>query len=108
MIVNENGVPNDLEVVGSNAFVSNQNVLAAVSQYRFTPGTLPNQPTAVPANLEITVRTTRSPRVLTEILEQYKKGTLARKCPFSFVSYPRLPLTRCAASPLRRKIAQET
>ena len=78
MIVNENGVPNDLEVVGSNAFVSNQNVLAAVSQYRFTPGTLPNQPTAVPANLEITVRTTRSPRVLTEILEQCKKGTLAR------------------------------
>jgi len=59
MIVDENGTPNDLKIVASDDVVSNQNVLAAVSQYRFKPGTLSNQPTSVPVNLEITVRPTR-------------------------------------------------
>ncbi len=59
MIVDETGKPNDLKIVASDDAVANQNVLAAVSQYRFTPGTLSNQPTAVPVNLEITVRSVR-------------------------------------------------
>jgi hypothetical protein len=32
------------------------NVLSAVSQYRFTPGTLDGQPTAIPVNLEVILR----------------------------------------------------
>lgn len=63
MIVDENGVPNDLKVVTSDDVVANQNFLATASKYRFKPGTLSYQPTAVPVNLEITVRTTREPKV---------------------------------------------
>jgi TonB family protein len=59
MIVDANGTPNDLKIVQTDDAAANQNVLAAVSQYRFKPGTLSNQPTAVPVNLEITVRPTR-------------------------------------------------
>lgn len=59
MIVDETGTPNDLKIIESSDPQSNQNVLAAVSQYRFTPGKLSNQPTSVPVNLEITVRPTR-------------------------------------------------
>ena len=59
MIVDETGTPNELKIVSSEDPASNLNVLAAVSQYRFTPGTLSSQPTAVPVNLEITVRPTR-------------------------------------------------
>jgi TonB family protein len=58
MIVTENGKPSDVKIVHSADAALNQNVLAAVSQYRFKPGTLDNQPTAVPLNLEITVQHT--------------------------------------------------
>ena len=39
MIVDENGVPNDLKVVTSDDVVANQNFSVAASQYRFKPGT---------------------------------------------------------------------
>jgi TonB family protein len=55
MIVHENGKPTDLVIVRSAGAELDKNVLAAVSQYRFKPGTLDHQPTAVPVNLEITL-----------------------------------------------------
>jgi TonB family protein len=55
MIVHEDGKPSDLAIVRSVGAALDKNVLAAVSQYRFKPGTLDNQPTAVPVNLEITL-----------------------------------------------------
>ena len=55
MIVHENGKPTDLAIVRSAGAELDKNVLAAVSQYRFKPGTLDKQPTAVPVNLEITL-----------------------------------------------------
>lgn len=59
MIVDEKGVPNDLKVIESQDPASNPSILSAVSQYRFTPGTLSSQPAAVPVNLEIIVRPSR-------------------------------------------------
>jgi TonB family protein len=53
MIVDENGKPTDLKIVQSAGGALDKNVLTAVSQYRFTPGTVSNQPTASPVNLEI-------------------------------------------------------
>jgi TonB family protein len=55
MIVHENGKPSNLAIVRSVGDALDKNVLAAVSQYRFKPGTLDNAPTAVPVNLEITL-----------------------------------------------------
>ena len=55
MIVHEDGKPSDLAIVRSVGAALDKNVLAAVSQYRFKPGTLDNAPTAVPLNLEITL-----------------------------------------------------
>ena len=56
MVVDATGKPSDLKIVGSLGPVMDRNVLAAVSQYRFTPGTLDGQPAAVPVNLEVTLR----------------------------------------------------
>ena len=53
MIVHENGKPTDLAIVRSAGTALDKNVLAAVSQYRFKPGTLDKQPTAIPVNLQI-------------------------------------------------------
>jgi TonB family protein len=59
MIVNEAGEPTDLKIVKSAGPVVDRNVLAAVSQYRFEPGTVSNQPVAFPLNLEINLTTAR-------------------------------------------------
>ena len=56
MIVDAKGKPQDLKIVRSAGSILDSNVLDAVSQYRFTPGTLNNEPTAVPLTLEITLR----------------------------------------------------
>ena len=56
MTVDETGKPSDLKVVKSSDPSMNRSVLTAVSQYRFKPGTVSGQPTAVPVTLEITVR----------------------------------------------------
>jgi TonB family protein len=56
MVVDATGKPSDLKVVQSINPVMDKNVLAAVSQYRFVPGTLDGAPTAVPVNLEVTLR----------------------------------------------------
>jgi TonB family protein len=59
MTVDPSGKPTDLKIVQSVNAVMDRNVLNAVSQYRFTPGTLDNQPTAVPVNLAVVLRAGR-------------------------------------------------
>ncbi len=56
MIVDTNGKPTDLKITRSLGPTMDKHVLAAVSQYRFTPGTLDGQPAPVPVNLEVTLR----------------------------------------------------
>ncbi len=56
MIDDANGKPSDLKIVRSAGALLDGNVLNAVGQYRFTPGTLNNEPTAIPLTLEITLR----------------------------------------------------
>jgi outer membrane biosynthesis protein TonB len=56
MTVDATGKPSDLKIVRSLGPVMDHNVLAAVGQYRFAPGTLDGEPTAVPVNLEVVLR----------------------------------------------------
>jgi TonB family protein len=56
LTVDADGKPSDLKIVQSVNPIMDKNVLAAVSQYRFTPGTLDDQPTAVPVSLEVVLR----------------------------------------------------
>jgi TonB family protein len=58
LTVDVTGKPSDLKIVKSLGPVMDHNVLAAVSQYRFEPGTLDGAPTAVPVNLHVVLRTT--------------------------------------------------
>ena len=55
MIVDTNGKPQDLKIVKSAAPGVDSSILAAVSQYRFTPGMVSNQPIATPLNLEVNI-----------------------------------------------------
>jgi hypothetical protein len=59
MIVGKDGVPSNLHIVESAGPLVDRDVLAAVSRYRFTPGTVSNQPTEIPLNLNITLVGTR-------------------------------------------------
>jgi hypothetical protein len=56
MIVDKTGKPTDLKIVRSLGPTMDHHVLAAVSQYRFTPGKLDGEPAPVPVNLEVTLR----------------------------------------------------
>lgn len=57
MTVDKNGKPSDLKIAESGGSTElDEDVLNAVSQYRFKPGTLNDQPTEVPVNLEIIVK----------------------------------------------------
>src|SRR5882757_676557 len=56
MTVDATGKPMNLKILQSLGPVMDHNVLAAVSQYRFTPGTLDGSPTTVPVNLEVILR----------------------------------------------------
>lgn len=53
MIVDESGKPTNLRIVKSAGPLVDRNVLEAVRQYRFEPGTVSNQAVAFPLNLEI-------------------------------------------------------
>jgi TonB family protein len=55
MIVDKTGRPSDLKIVKSAGPSVDANVLNAVSQYRFTPGMVSNQPIATPLNLELVI-----------------------------------------------------
>lgn len=59
MVVDPAGKPTDLKVVQSSFVGLDQAVLASVSQYRFAPGTVNNQPVAVPLTLEININDAR-------------------------------------------------
>jgi TonB family protein len=56
MIVDATGQPSDLKIVHSAGAELDKNVLEAVSQFRYAPGTVSNQPTAVPVNLEVIIQ----------------------------------------------------
>lgn len=58
MLVDEKGVPSNLKIVQSVGADMDNNVLAAVKQYRFQPGLLNHEPVAVPVNLEVVIRST--------------------------------------------------
>ncbi len=55
MTVDKNGVPTELKIVRSASPELDHNVLAAVAQYRFKPGTVSDQPVDFPVNLEMTL-----------------------------------------------------
>jgi TonB family protein len=57
MIVGKDGRPSDLKIVKSAGAQVDASVLAAVSQYRFTPGMVSNEPIATPLNLEVVIST---------------------------------------------------
>jgi TonB family protein len=53
MIVDANGVPTDLKIVKSAGPELDHNVLVAVAQYRFKPGTVSGKPVDFPLNLQL-------------------------------------------------------
>ena len=55
MIVDRSGKPSDLKIIQSAGASVDASVLAAVSQYRFTPGMVSNEPTPSPLNLEVLI-----------------------------------------------------
>ncbi len=55
MTVDATGKPSNLKILQSLGPGMDNNVLRAISQYRFTPGTLDGQPTAIPLTLEVVV-----------------------------------------------------
>jgi TonB family protein len=56
MTVDATGKPSNLKILQSLGPEMDHNVLAAVGQYRFTPGTLDGAPAAVPVNLQLILR----------------------------------------------------
>lgn len=56
MTVDPTGKPSGLTILKSLGPAMDRNVLSAVSQFRFVPGTLDGQPTTVPVNLEVVLR----------------------------------------------------
>jgi TonB family protein len=56
MTVDTTGKPTDLHIVKSFAPVIDQKVLTTVSEFRYKPGTLNGQPTAVPVRLHYTIQ----------------------------------------------------
>jgi TonB family protein len=55
MIVDKSGKPSDLKIIRSAGPGVDASVLSAVSQYRFTPGMVSNEPIATPLNLEVVI-----------------------------------------------------
>jgi TonB family protein len=56
MLVDETGTPKNLHIVKDTDPTLDQKVLAAVSQFRYKPGTLNGQPAAVPVRLEYVIK----------------------------------------------------
>jgi TonB family protein len=56
MTVDKTGKPSDLRIAESGGAQLDETVLNSVAQYRFTPGTLDNQPTEVPVTLQVIVK----------------------------------------------------
>jgi TonB family protein len=56
MLVDATGKPTNLKVVKSEDPFTDRGVLETVSQYRFQPGTLDGQATALPVTIEYTIK----------------------------------------------------
>ena len=56
MMIDKTGKPYDLKVIQSAGAAVDASVLTAVAQYRFTPGTVSNQPMPAPLNLEVVIQ----------------------------------------------------
>jgi TonB family protein len=56
MTVDKNGEPDNVRIVQSEAATMDKNVLDAVRQYRFKPGTLDHQPISFPVSLALVVK----------------------------------------------------
>jgi len=56
MTVDATGKPKDLSIAQGSGPVVDQEVLNAVSQFRFQPGTLDGQPFALPVRLEVLIQ----------------------------------------------------
>jgi TonB family protein len=56
LMVDEKGVPSDVKIVESPGVWMDQNLVDAVNQCRFKPGTVSGQVTAVPVRLELTIQ----------------------------------------------------
>jgi len=59
MLVDENGIPSNVKIIRSAGSGIDENVIAAVKQYRFKPGRLDQAPVAVPMNLTVTIQNAR-------------------------------------------------
>jgi TonB family protein len=55
MMVDKVGKPHDLKILQSAGAAVDSSVLTAVAQYRFTPGTVSNEPMPTPLNLEVVI-----------------------------------------------------
>jgi TonB family protein len=55
LVVDKTGKPTNLKIAKSSGTALDENALASVAQYRFKPGMLNNEPTAVEVNLELIV-----------------------------------------------------
>ena len=55
MIVDKTGKPSELKILKSAGPAVDASVLSAVAQYRFTPGTVSNQPINTPLDLEVVI-----------------------------------------------------
>ncbi len=56
LTVDATGKPTDLKVVESAGQYTDEDAVAAISKYRFKPGTLDGQPTAVPMRLRYVIQ----------------------------------------------------
>ena len=56
MVVDENGTPSKLAIAQSASPLVDQQVLEAVSQYRYQPGTLDGKPYALPVRLQVIIQ----------------------------------------------------
>ena len=55
LTVDQNGVPQDIQVVKSLNHAWDANVIDAVRQFRFSPGSIDNRPIPVKLNLTVTI-----------------------------------------------------
>ena len=60
MMIDENGKPTHVKVVESADQITDQDVVANVSQFRYKPGTLDGQPAAFPIRLHYIVQTSQN------------------------------------------------
>jgi hypothetical protein len=106
MIVDKTGKPSDLKIIQSAGAGVDASVLAAVSQYRFTPGMVSNQPIATPLNLEVVISNTIG-KSLPRGQRQTKRADAKNSARFAYCSTTILPQPCHLALPAFRVIATQ-